>query len=497
MSYRFNPPPNWPSPPAGFVPEPGWEPDPSWPPAPPGWQVWVEDVPAGSHAGAVPEAPLPSPVAVRARHAARTAQDEAGLDIPGRREGRGLFGGKKRLENEVERLTHLVGQLGGMDALTIATETDRLRDELGQVQSALGSARQDVSKAQAELAAVRQGVIETNEVAMLQEVGIYEYSHPLEDAVAYKARLAELKDRYKTLARGDGAVTASTTWQVNNSAREGAKMVREISKLMLRAYNAEADNCVRTVRPHRRASSVERLSKARESIARLGQSMNIRISEDYHALRVDEVLLTADYLAKVEEEKERIRAQREQQREEEAARREFEREKSRLLKERSHYETALARVRASGDTAAIDQLEAQIADIESSIAGVEEREANIRAGYVYIISNVGSFGQNMIKIGMTRRLDPLDRVRELGDASVPFRFDVHAIIFSEDALGLEGGLHAAFAEKRVNKVNLRREYFYATPAEVRDELARIAGQHLLEYHDLPEALEWRASGGAD
>jgi hypothetical protein len=388
-----------------------------------------------------------------------------------------------------------VDQLGGTDALTIAAETDRLQIELDQARSALQSARLDVSNSQAELAAVRQGIIETNEVATLQEVGLYEYSHPLEDAVAYKARLAELKDQYKALARGDGAVTATTTWQVDNSASAGAKMVREISKLMLRAYNAEADNCVRTVRPHRRAASVERLSKARDAIARLGQSMSIRISEDYHALRIEEVLLTADYLSKVEEEKERIRAQREQQREEEAARREFEREKSRLLKEQAHYESALARVRASGDVAAIQQLEAQIAEIESSITGVEEREANIRAGYVYIISNIGSFGQNVIKIGMTRRLDPLDRVRELGDASVPFRFDVHAVIFSEDALGLEGSLHAAFADHRVNKVNLRREYFYATPAAVRDELARIADQHLLEYHDLPEALEWRASGG--
>ncbi|WP_371402065.1 DUF4041 domain-containing protein [Kribbella sp. NBC_00662] len=417
------------------------------------------------------------------------------LAIPSSRDGHGLFGGKKRLEKEVERLRALVEQLGGMDALTIASETDRLRTELQMVRSEVESARLDVSNAVTELAAVRSSIIETNEVASLQEVGLYEYSHPLEDAVAYKARLTELKDRYKVLARGDGAVTATTTWQVNNSARAGAKMVREVSKLMLRAYNAEADNCVRTVRPHRRATSVERLSKARDTIARLGQSMSIRISEDYHALRVEEVLLTADYLSKVEEEKERIRAQREQQREEETARREFEREKARLLKERSHYETALSRVRASGDAAAIEKLEAQIAEIESSITGVEQREANIRAGYVYIISNVGSFGQNMIKIGMTRRLDPLDRVRELGDASVPFRFDVHAVIFSEDAVGLEGALHAAFAEHRVNKVNLRREYFYATPAEVRDELAKIAGQHLLEYHDIPEALEWRASGG--
>lgn len=525
MAYRFNPPPNWPQPPDGFVPAPGWQPDPSWPPAPPGWQLWIGDEgrPLTGHFGAVPTQE-PAAGHVLGRHAAAVTvvppvppvppsemsettalpseEGNARLVVPPyatptTRDGRGLFGGKRRLENENERLRALVDQLGGMDVLAIAAETERLRTELEQVRSAVTNARLEVSNAQTELAAVRQDIIETNEVATLQEVGLYEYSHPLADAVAYKARLSELKDSYKALAKGEGAVTATTNWQVNNSARAGAKMVREVSKLMLRAYNAEADNCVRTVRPHRRLASVERLSKARETIARLGQSMSIRISEDYHAHRVDEILLTADYLSKVEEEKELVRAQREQQREEEAARREFEREKARLLKERTHYETALARVRKSGDVTAIEQLEAQVAEVEASITGVEEREANIRAGYVYIISNIGSFGQNMIKIGMTRRLDPLDRVRELGDASVPFRFDVHAVIFSQDAVGLEGALHAAFADQRVNKVNLRREYFYATPAEVRDELTRIAGQHLLEYHDLPEALEWRASGGRE
>jgi hypothetical protein len=125
---------------------------------------------------------------------------------------------------------------------------------------------------------------------------------------------------------------------------------------------------------------------------------------------------------------------------------------------------------------------------------VEAREANIRAGYVYVISNIGSFGPAMVKIGMTRRLDPEDRVRELGDASVPFRFDIHALIFSEDAVGLEGKLHAALSEQRVNKVNVRREFFYAEPAQVRELLGQIAGQHLLQYHDVPEAVEWRASG---
>lgn len=123
------------------------------------------------------------------------------------------------------------------------------------------------------------------------------------------------------------------------------------------------------------------------------------------------------------------------------------------------------------------------------------RQANSAAGYVYVISNRGAFGPNMVKIGMTRRLEPLDRVNELGDASVPFRFDVHAMVFSENARGLEARLHETFADHRVNKVNLRREFFYLTPLQVRDALSKLAGEHLLEYSEEPEAYEWRASGG--
>lgn len=136
----------------------------------------------------------------------------------------------------------------------------------------------------------------------------------------------------------------------------------------------------------------------------------------------------------------------------------------------------------------------KLREIEEAIAGVEAREASIRAGYVYVISNIGAFGPHMVKIGMTRRLEPVARIRELGDASVPFRFDTHALILSEDAVGLEAKLHDALSLQRVNRVNLRREFFYADPAQVRETLQQIAGQHLLEFHDVPEALEWRAGG---
>src|SRR5690606_25162058 len=302
----------------------------------------------------------------------------------------------------------------------------------------------------AELQGLRNTIVETKDLALLQEAGVYEYQHPLADVVAYKAELAKVRDRIKTMARTGRAVVGATNWTVNGSAAQGGKVVRDFSKLMLRAYNAEADNLLRTMRPYKLQSAIDRLDKSAQTIERLGKTMDIRVSREYREIRVKELRLTADHLAKVEEEKERVRAERERQREEEKARREFEREKARLLKERSHVETALARLEANGDLDGAADLRAKLTDVDSAISDVEGRAANVRAGYVYVISNIGAFGERMVKIGMTRRLEPMDRVRELGDASVPFRFDVHALIFSEDAVGLENSLHEEFADRRVN-----------------------------------------------
>ena len=489
-THRFNPPPNWPAAPQGWTPPPGWVPDPSWGPAPPGWRFWV---PAGHvpEPGHRPAAPVPAglPAAPRQPKAAG-----------------GLFGKKKRLEeleSENARLREWVQALQGMDALRIAEETealrerkareedearrarDRWRDDIGRCEAELGRVRAEVQRARAH-------VVETEEIALLQEAGIYEYRHPLADAVSYKARLKEVKDTLKTMVANNGAVLAAADWQVNGSSAQGRTMVRDFSKLMLRAYNAEADGLIRSMKPYKLASAMDRLGKTRETIARLGKTMHIRISDAYHRQRLYELQLTADHLAKVDEEKERVREERQRQREEEKARREFEREKARLLKEQSHYESALVKLEAQGDEAGAARLREKIAEAQEAIRGVGEREANIRAGYVYVISNIGAFGEGMVKIGMTRRLEPMDRVRELGDASVPFHFDVHALIFSQDAVGLESRLHKELEDRRVNRVNSRREFFHATPAEVRDILARISDQHLLEYRETPEASEWRA-----
>ncbi|MGW5254112.1 DUF4041 domain-containing protein [Streptomyces sp. NPDC004012] len=353
--------------------------------------------------------------------------------------------------------------------------------------------RQETYQAGSRLAELQAQVVTTDETAMLQQVGIYAYRHQLQDAIAYRTRLESVQAEIKYLARNDQAVLAIQHWTVNGSASAGRKMVRDFSKLMLRAYNAEADYAVRSMRPHRLNSLIDRLYKSRETIAKLGATMQIRISDAYHDARVRELQLTADFLQKKEEEKEAQREIRAREKEEAAAQRELEREREKLQKEQAHYQAALERLRERGDAGAVAEMEAKLSEIEEALSSVEARAANVRAGYVYVISNVGAFGERMVKIGMTRRLEPLERVYELSGASVPFRFDVHALIFSKDAVGLESQLHQEFADHRVNRVNARKEFFRVTPAEVRDALQRYAGQHLVEFTEEPQALEWRAS----
>jgi len=461
-----------------------WYPDPDDPSQLRYWDGsrWTEHrspATSGVTAGAPPETGTSDP-----------AQNSGSVpDQPGRARG-GLFGGKKALEQEVEELRELVAGFGYAER----TEMQRQIDELTARRDALTA---EIAATQADLDEMRTVLVVAREEQMLQEVGVYDYHHVLENAVAYQLKLDSIRRRIKEVCKADGgAVTGATAWTVNGSASQGRKMVREFSKLLLRAYNNEADDLVARLRPYKLEASVDRLIKSRATITKLGATMSIQISEAYHELRAEELVLTADYLQKKEEEKEADRAEKERLREEAKAKREFEAEKARLLKEQQHYANALEKLRqGAGSAEQIAEAELQLAQIDEAIHGVEEREANIRAGYVYVISNIGSFGREVVKIGMTRRLEPLDRIRELGDASVPFRYDIHALVFSDDAVSLETHLHQTFADRRLNLVNQRREFFYATPAAVRDALLDANGA-LLEFVEEPEADEWFQSQNA-
>ncbi len=442
---RFNPVPGWPKPPTGWVPPAGWTPDPSWPEPPAGWQLWLADdpepdaVPAPpvhpSVTSVLPPPPPPPPVPAPAAPAPPTAVGEESVQ--------------------------------------------GLRARIAQLEGELQEARST-------------SVVDLDDARVLQEVGIYQYHHPLENAEAYREKLRDLQDRIKGFVVNGDAILASDMFTFNNSLAKGRKMTGEFSKLMLRAYNAEADNCVRSLRNGNVLTAVKRLEASVVSIEKLGSMMEMRVNPDYHALRVEELELTADFQMKVQQEKEDAREERERLREERKATQELAAERERLDKERAHYANALAALLANGDEAAAADLQQRIAQVDAEIAQNDFRAANIRAGYVYVISNIGAFGPYVVKIGMTRRLEPMDRVRELGDASVPFPFDVHALYFSDDAVTLENELHHAFAERRVNNVNERREFFFATPEQVREILAAKLGS-LLEYNDEPEANEYLQS----
>jgi seryl-tRNA synthetase len=220
--------------------------------------------------------------------------------------------------------------------------------------------------------------------------------------------------------------------------------------------------------------------------------MAIRVAPEYHRLRIKELELAADYQEMLAREKDQEREERERLREERKLQQEIQRERERLQKEQQHYTNALAALEARGDLGGAARMREQVGDIAKAIEDVDCMAANVRAGYVYVISNVGAFGERMIKVGMTRRLEPMERVKELSDASVPFNFDVHALFFSNDAVDIEHKMHARLADRRVNRVNLRREFFYATPGETRDLLRELTGE-LLQFDELPEAVEFHQS----
>lgn len=438
--YKFNPPPNWPKPPNNWTPPKGWKPDSSWPAAPEGWLLWIPDGEPEFENTAV-ETPMPQDDVVVASQESSVNYQNQTTDIHGELE-------RLRVENESLKQRRL-------DDFNDAGE-----------------------------------LVELNDEKVLQEVGIYRYHHPLENAEAFKERLKSIDVRKIELVKTDHAIEKSNMFTFDNSLAKGRRMTADLSKLMLRAYNAEADNCIRSLRAGNILTAKKRMERTCGAIAKLGKMMEMHISDSYHLLQIEELELTSDYLMKKQEEKELAREERARLREQAKVEKELAAEKEKLLKERTHILNTLESLQNSGG--GDESLELKLTAIDEAIAQNDYRIANIRAGYVYVVSNRGAFGDNVVKIGLTRRLEPVDRVTELSGAAVPFKFDIHTLFFSEDAVSLENELHHHFSERRVNFANARKEFFFASPREVLDVLQLKVG-NLLEFTENPESTEFLQS----
>lgn len=340
------------------------------------------------------------------------------------------------------------------------------------------------------------------EVNELIEHGSYIPYFDFETSEKFKSAIKENKEKQKIFIKNKTAAICKTQWTVGDSRREGEIMTNKAIKLTLRAFNGECDALISKVKWNNIQNIEGRMIKSFETINKANESNQIVIQQVYLDLKVNEARLTHEYNLKKHEEKEEQRAIKEQMREEERANREIEKAKRDAEIEERRYEKALKQAQSEllkAEGGKLDKLNDKIAKLQEALdqAHVMKERAISRAqvtksGHVYIISNIGSFGENVYKIGMTRRLEPLDRVKELGDASVPFQFDIHAMIYSDNAPSLEAELHRKFNAKRINKINHRKEYFDVTIDEIEKSLNDIAGAEI-EVMKIAEAHEYRES----
>ena len=385
---------------------------------------------------------------------------------------------------------------GGKAAWEADQAADHARQALQQVRTQCAEQEQgiraDLERLINEEAALQEKLHPMRVQVKLEEAGFTEYDHPAKDSVELAAALRDLRKDVQMAVRSYSAVESLDDFEPPHTKSGRNKLAKDSARLALMAFNSQVDSIIEAASARNYEASLAKIFKAAEVVERQCTVTGVRIKPNYVELRARELQLAVDHLKAKQLEKELEKERKAELREQAKAERELQAERERLEKERQHYLNVLKTVEEIGDEAETARLKQQIVEIEKGINDVEKREANIRAGYVYVISNIGSFGERMVKIGMTRRLDPMDRVRELGDASVPFKFDVHALFFSDDAVSVETELHHRFADKRVNRINTRREFFYATPAEVREALKDIAG-NLLEFTEEPEAEQYRLS----
>ncbi len=345
-----------------------------------------------------------------------------------------------------------------------------------------------------------------HEVNLLEEnledisFGVYKPHFSFQTTEDYKTALAAAREDARQMVRDGRAAKCPISWTVGDSRTDGERMVKQYTKLQLRAFNGECEAAMANITWNNATKMEERVRKAFEMINQLGGVMQVSITGEYLKAKLKELQLTYEYEKKKYDEREEQRRQREERREEGKALQEAERAQLEAAKEEDRYQKMLAKAReeaAQATGAQLEKLTAQIGSLQAKIEEAHTRKERAiaraqltKSGFVYVISNVGSFGEKVFKIGMTRRMEPMDRIYELGDASVPFAFDVHVMMFSDNAPELEGALHELFEPRRVNMVNRRKEFYREVELTEIEEFVKKRGLSA-QFIQVPEAKEYR------
>ena len=376
----------------------------------------------------------------------------------------------KTVENHERELEQLKSKYSPI--ISIESELDQLRSSAEVAQKETDDIRAQYTDKRSTLRKLEQQVAIYDERIAFAELGVYEPHFDFGDSDTYKASIKEMRDRQKAMVSSKSATVCPTDWTVDCSRSKGQTMINRQTRLTMRAFNNECEAAIANTRWNNVVAMEKRILNAAKQIDNSNTSMNLVIHEDYVALKLDELHLTHEFRERLKIEKderaERARAEREEKKllaDAEAAEREEEKFAELLSR---------AKEQAGVDGGRIAELEAKLAAAQAESKRARAMAQMTRSGYVYIISNIGSFGDDVVKIGLTRRLDPDDRVRELGDASVPFAFDTHAMIYSDDAPALEAALHKEFSDRRINASNLRKEFFRVTLDDIEGAVRTLA-----------------------
>ena len=427
------------------------------------------------------------------------------------------------LEEENSNLDAKLQELNGYEYFKLQEKIAKLSSESNELESKIEATNLELAKL------IKNTKTQTNKLARSKELvkaidyaleGYFNYE-PSQDSFKFDpAQLADLEELSPTImlklhcmdVKDLRKAYRANDKQISDlldkyAARYTTKANKAIYNLMVIALRAELQNILYNLKYEKLDSAIEQVKIVTQKYLKIAGEGNqsivgtlTKFIGEVEYLFINAVKIEYNYYVKREQAKQEQLAIREQIRQEAEERKALEAEKKKVEKEEAKYNSQIETLKeqlAQATEGEMAKLNARILELQAQLANVIVKKeeitslANGKAGNVYVISNLGSFGENVFKIGMTRRLNPQDRVNELGDASVPFKFDVHSFIFSDDAVGLESKLHNILNDKRVNKVNLRKEFFYTTIDELEQLVTEI--EPTAEFNKTMLAEEFRQS----